>query len=164
MSFRTRFIPLLIAVALTATGAACSDDDLTPEEARRQRVEDRLEASFGQEAAACMLDGFSDELLVALDGEGEFPEAGPEIEEFTTVARECIGETDGTPPTTPSGDGTEPEAPTEEEGDDQPSDAEAPATSDDVNQADPDTGTDEVPPADGNGTQVGDPAATDHVG
>jgi hypothetical protein len=102
VSFRPRSITTAILVVAVAVGAsACSEEKLTPEEARRERVEERLKLSYTDEQVECMLDQFSDDLLIALDGEGKMPQTGSELDQFTTVTRGCIIESGDTLPGTP---------------------------------------------------------------
>lgn len=82
-------IALVLAVTVSAAVSACGDDELTPEEQRRERVEERLELSFTDEQADCMMERFDEELFVALDREGQLPQ-GDALDEFSAIARECV--------------------------------------------------------------------------
>jgi hypothetical protein len=123
---RTRSLATVLLVAALSLGAAaCSDEQQTPEEQRRDRVEKRLKLSFSDEQVACMLDRFDDEVLAALDRDTGLPE-GQAMIDYTTIARECVvgestastapvpvaptdgtGSTDSTGPTTGSTDGAD---------------------------------------------------------
>jgi hypothetical protein len=155
-------------VVLALVGAGCSEDEPTPEEARLQRVRERLERSFTEDQVTCMLDQLDDAVLASLDrGEGTQP-SGPELEAFSQVATECVVGTDGRPgegddgsdptsttdaddstPSTTAAAGEESPAPDDTTGDDP-----APAESGDA-------GTDDEPdadPSEGEPTGAGDPA------
>ncbi|HMS87902.1 MAG TPA: hypothetical protein PKE56_05640 [Acidimicrobiales bacterium] len=86
--FRT-LAALVLAAALTLGAAGCGDDELTPEEQQRERVEKRLKLSFSDEQATCMLERFDDTLFEALDQEGQLP-TGPALDEFSEIARDCV--------------------------------------------------------------------------
>ena len=85
----------------------CAKDEPTPEEARYNRVRERLERSFTDEQAGCMLDEFDENLLVALDAEGQVP-AGPALEAFSAIAQTCVMNGEMTTTTVAPGSSTEP--------------------------------------------------------
>lgn len=158
MSIRTRPLSAVVLVVALVLGAgACSDDEPTPEEARLQRVEERLKLSFTDEQVECMIGQFSDDLLVALDGERKMPQAGGELDEFTSITQGCIIESGDTVPGTP-GDVTEPtEATTSSE---QTDSTDSTSSTEVSGSSEPsDTGT-ESPPAD----QGGGPATRPETG
>ena len=102
MSFRSRApLTVLLVVALAVGAGACGEDDPTPEEARRQRVEERLKLSYTDEQVDCMLEQLSEGVLTSLDGKGNMPQGGAELEEFSTVARACVIGSGDTIPGTP---------------------------------------------------------------
>ena len=99
--FRT-LAALVLAAALTLGAAGCGDDELTPEEQQRERVEKRLKLSFSDEQATCMLERFDEKLFDALDKEGQLP-TGPALDEFSAIARDCVvGESTASTTTAPA--------------------------------------------------------------
>jgi len=104
----------VFALALALLASCSSDDGPTDEELRRERIENRLTASFPRNQATCILDGLDGPALVALDRDADL--TGKALETYSRVVRSCVedptaGATTTTAPesdpttTAPAGDG-----------------------------------------------------------
>jgi len=147
---RTVLLRLSLVAVLAVGASACGDDDPTPEEARLQRVEDRLKASFTDEQVECMLEGFDDAVLASLDGTDTLPEDEAGFKQFQTVTQQCILESGDSPVTTAAPEGTSPEAEPEPEPEGDEADGTSSTVAGDASETtdgDPEAGSDTTVPA-----------------
>lgn len=101
--------PLLLAALVVAasSSAACSKDEPTPAEARRNRLETRLEASFSDAQVRCILAKLDDPTIQALDRTANLP-PGAALNRYSDAVQACVADpatTTSTPstPSTPAG-------------------------------------------------------------
>lgn len=147
LSFRqSGVVALAVCLSLPMGAIGCSKQK-SPDELRRDRVEERLKRSFSDEQVACMMKQFDGAMLQALDRETGLPD-GKQLSDYSEVARACVvlgGDTttttsDESPTTTSS----EEEKPTSETADtasttSQASDEESPSTTAEPSPPPPDT-------------------------
>lgn len=85
----TVFCAGLVALSL-ATGA-CSKDEPTPAEARRNRLETRLEASFSDTQATCILGKLDETTISALDRTATLA-PGRALDRYSEAVRACVAD------------------------------------------------------------------------
>lgn len=90
-------VAALVAVVLLG---ACSGDDPTPEELRRDRVEERLGDTFPPAQVTCILDGLDDATLLALDQNQDLEADSTELTTYSFVVRACAADPAGAATTT----------------------------------------------------------------
>jgi hypothetical protein len=104
----------LVVLGLAVTG--CTQDKLSPAEARRARVEQRLRRTFSQTQTDCILDRVDTAVLIALDKGGDLEPATPQMFTYSNALAICVTDPDGStastttsstvPGTTAPGDAT----------------------------------------------------------
>jgi hypothetical protein len=87
---------LLVVLGSFAASGCSGSDEPTPAEARMERVEARLGASFSRAQARCILDRADAELLRALDRSGTLEPDAPALAEWSDVLVGCVTDPDGT--------------------------------------------------------------------
>lgn len=88
MPLRTRTLATLVVVGLAVTG--CTQDKLSPAEARRARVEQRLRRTFSQTQTDCILRRVDTAVLVALDKGGDLEPATPQMFTYSNALAICV--------------------------------------------------------------------------
>lgn len=81
-------VALAVCLSLPLSAIGCSKEK-SPDEQRRDRVEERLKRSFSDEQVACMMKQFDGAMLLALDRETGLPE-GDQLSDYSEVARACV--------------------------------------------------------------------------
>ncbi|MBX3314740.1 MAG: hypothetical protein KF906_10510 [Actinobacteria bacterium] len=100
-------IPKAVAVlAAVVLLAACSGDDPTPEELRRERVEERLADTFPPAQVSCILDGLDDATMIALDEDQDLAKDSAELATYSFVVRVCTADPNATATSTTAAGGT----------------------------------------------------------
>lgn len=108
MRIRTSAV-LVLAIALTfasATLGGCSEDDPTPEELRRDRIESRLDATFPKAQVTCILDGLDDPTMIALDRDADLSEDSEALRTYSFLVRACAADPTASATTTTGRSGT----------------------------------------------------------
>lgn len=142
---RPRTLALLGAMVLVSV-VGCSDDPPTAEEARKDRIQDRLSQTFSDQQVRCIVDQLDDTVLQALDLGEALESDSDELGAYTEVVAVCVTDPNGTttssapPPTT-----TTTEAPDATEGEEEPAPDEDAATDGEGTDA---ATTDETAPED----------------
>lgn len=91
-------LALLLAVPVLA---GCStDDEPTPEELRRERVEARLTGTFPKAQADCIVDGLDDATLIALDRDTDLEPDSDAMVTYSFLVRACVEDPSATATTT----------------------------------------------------------------
>ena len=95
------------ALAAVVLLGACSGDDPTPEEQRRDRVEERLSDTFPPAQVSCIVDGLDEPTMIALDEDKDLEEGSAELATYSFVVRVCSADPDSSvTSTSTAGDGT----------------------------------------------------------
>lgn len=90
-----------VLVLIVAVVAGCStDDEPTPEELRRDRVETRLVGTFPKAQAECILDGLDEPTLVALDRVTDLDPESDAMVAYSFLVRACVEDPTATAATT----------------------------------------------------------------
>lgn len=97
---RTRLAVAALVLVATTLGACSSDDEPTPEELRRERVETRLNATFPRAQASCILNALDDETLLALDRDQDLAADSTAMQTYGFAVRACVADAEA------SGDGS----------------------------------------------------------
>ena len=84
---RSAVAALLVALALAAT--ACTSDPPDPAEVRRGQVRDRLEATFNDAQASCILDALDEATIRALASDVDLDEDDERFVQYSNVVLLC---------------------------------------------------------------------------
>ena len=79
-----------LAVAGLGLVAGCSSEPQDPAEARKERVEARLDATFSRQQARCIMGELDEQALVALDATTDLPADDPALETYTAAVTSCV--------------------------------------------------------------------------
>ena len=79
-----------LALAGLVLVAGCSSEPQDPAEARRERVEARLDATFSRQQARCIMGELDERALIALDATTDLPADGPALETYTAAVTTCV--------------------------------------------------------------------------
>ncbi len=107
-----RIVALIVAASFLVS--ACSGSEPTEAEARRARVEDRLEATFSRAQVDCLLDRLDGPALATLDRARDVDIDSPALASYSEALVSCVADPDGTTSTTaaPAANTTEAQAST----------------------------------------------------
>ena len=103
---RARTLPLLapaLVLAAALSLAACSSDPPDPAEVRRGQVRDRLEATFSDAQASCILDALDDATIRALVRTTDLPADDERFTQYSNVVLLCTRDAAAAATTTGSG-------------------------------------------------------------
>jgi hypothetical protein len=80
----------LLAAALGASAVGCSSEPQDPAEARRERVEERLDATFSRQQARCIVDDLDERTIAALDADADLPADSEALATYTAAVTGCV--------------------------------------------------------------------------
>lgn len=92
---RSRYMTVIVGATLSALIllAGCSDDDPDPALERRERVMNRLEASYSRDQAACIVDKLDQKTIDFLVGGTDASttvNSEPRSDEWANAVRTCV--------------------------------------------------------------------------
>jgi hypothetical protein len=79
-----------VVAALTAATTACGSDAVSPSEARRRKVEARLEATFSKAQAECILGALDPTTIAALARSSALPEGSLQLTRYSDAVTVCV--------------------------------------------------------------------------
>lgn len=85
----------LTLLVLALATSACSATKTDPDEARRDRVQGRLEQSFSAPQARCIIAAVDQATLVALDRTTNLPADGAAMNRYTGAVVSCVTDPEG---------------------------------------------------------------------
>jgi hypothetical protein len=101
---RSATAALLVALALTAS--ACTSDPPDPAEVRRGQVQDRLEATFNDAQASCILDALDEATIRALASDADLDADDQRFVQYSNVVLLCTRDSVAAATTTTAAAGT----------------------------------------------------------
>lgn len=123
-----RHLLAIVLLLVAPVVAGCSaDDEPTPEELRRDRVETRLTGTFPKAQAECILDGLDEPTLIALDRTTDLDPESDAMVAYSFLVRACVEDPSATAVTTTTPKPTTPTTTTTSAGDGASTTTEAPA-------------------------------------
>ena len=106
LTTRRRRAGLTLVVGTALLVAACSSDAADPSVEHRDRVRVRLEESFSNDEARCILDALEPADLATLDTAKDLPADNPVLVAFGDAVRSCVAGEGAAPTTTAAGAAT----------------------------------------------------------
>lgn len=94
-------LAVLLAAAPLVVGG-CSGSEQSPADARRERVESNLRATFSAAQARCIVDRAQGDVLEALDREQDLPASSDDLRAYSDLLVACVMDPEGTTTTTAS--------------------------------------------------------------
>jgi hypothetical protein len=87
---RAGALALALSVAVAGTAAGCGSDEVSPTEARRQRVQARLEATFSKAQADCILGALDTATIAALARSTDLPAGSLQLSRYSDAVTVCV--------------------------------------------------------------------------
>jgi hypothetical protein len=87
-----RAVALALAVSVAVAGvlAGCGSDEVSPTEARRQRVQARLEATFSKAQAECIIGALDTATIAALARSTDLPADSLQLSRYSDAVTVCV--------------------------------------------------------------------------
>jgi hypothetical protein len=89
-----------LVVVLVLVVAGCADEKVDPAEARQERVERRLQGSFSDAQARCIVDRIDATVVRALDRTADLEPDSEAMQSYSDAVAACVADPDATTTTT----------------------------------------------------------------